>query len=328
MAIATHLGIARQTVYQTSNRSITSGQQVFPAITKALQQAKAVVVLLTPNSLWSPWVHFEAGGGHFLRANNLFVVAARGIGATAAPSNLLPYTIKELGSRRSVNLFLQDLSSHLGRPRTKSKRAALRIRVMNRVVQLATQGSQGWDMVEPAMVARKVSGSPFQFRKLLHQASKSVFLVGQNLWFLTRGPDASDVRRELLAFLRRPGTSARILVQEADTEGAGAWNSLQSDFSDDLDKSLDQLRVWLDRAKRLGINRRIKIKTAKLVPLSFDIFDADLQSGCMVVRPVLQRAPQPEDRPAFALYGGPSNPAFKYYCDRLNTVFTLSDPFK
>lgn len=326
-AMATQLRISRQEIFQSSRWSIRSSQQVLKAITNAIRQADAVVVLLTPNSLWSPWVHFEAGGGHFSSGKKFYVISARGIGATATPSNLHPYSVKELGSRNSVRQFLKDLVADLRRPaRTRVPRVPTQ--QVDRVVKLAAKGSRGWNLVEPAMIARNVSESPFQLRKLVTQASKSIFLIGQNLWYPAKGRDAAKIKAELFRFLQRRGTTVRILLQEPDTDGARAWNCVQSDFAKDLTDSVATFRIWLADAKIAGLKRRFTIKTAKLVPLSFDVFDAELPSGCMVIRPVLQRAPQPYDRPAVALYGGIGNPVFRYYRDLLDTAFALGVDLK
>jgi hypothetical protein len=58
-----------QTMYGTKTRvfvssdytSITTGQNWFEAVFGALQAARAVVVLISPSTVGSTWVHFEVG---------------------------------------------------------------------------------------------------------------------------------------------------------------------------------------------------------------------------------------------------------------------------
>jgi hypothetical protein len=218
-----------------------------------------------------------------------------------------------------VRRFLSDVTEALqkaGRPP-----AATAIRS---VTTCATTGHAGWELVQPALVAREIDGSPFEFHKLLQAASQSAFIIGQNLFSLTCGHYAATAERELFAFLGRRGTSVRFLVQ-APGPGVDAWNSLNPRFGEDLEAAKRILRKWLKRAQSDGVNSRgrlrLQIREAPLVPVSYDIVDSELPSGLMVFRHSLHRAPQPAVRPVFALQGGRSNPVFKHYLDCWNGAF-------
>ena len=316
-AFSSSLGIAPRAVFVSSDDSIRAGQQVFPAITSALCQAQAVVVLLTPSSLRAPWVHFEAGGAAV--SEKVFVVSGCGLVPSSLPSDLIVYSVKDLRRAPVVRQFLRDIASNLKiRFRRPSGKAILRI------TRLANTGQSGWELVEPALVARQIDGSPFELLKLLDGASRSVFLIGQNLWSLTRGPQGPATKKKLFEFLARRGTTARILVQELGP-GVDAWNSLNPEFGEDRTASVTVLRRWLTEALRHGINTsrrlRLEIKAAPLVPVSYDIVDAELSSGLMVFRHTLHRAPRSNDRPVFALQGGAANPVFRHYLGCWNRAF-------
>lgn len=189
-------------------------------------------------------------------------------------------------------------------------------------------GHEGWELVQPALVARQVDGSPFELHKLLRDASQSAFIIGQNLWGMTCGNYASTAKLALFAFLGRRGTSVRILIQ-APGPAVEAWNLLNPSAGQDLVDSTKVLQQWLVEARRRGINSpsrlRLKIRRAPLVPVSYDIIDAELSSGLMVFRHTLHRAPRTEDRPTFALQGGRTNPVFKHYLGCWNQAFRNAD---
>lgn len=316
-AFSSSLGVSASAVFVSSGGSIRAGQQVLPAITNALSEARAVVVLLTPNSLRAPWVHFEAGGGAV--SEKVFVVSGCGLAPSALPSDLLPYSVKDLRRAPIVRQFLRDIASAL---KVRFRRpSAMAIR---RITRLANTGHAGWELVEPALVARQIGGSPFELPNLLEGASRSAFLIGQNLWSLTKGPEATTAKKKLFEFLERSGTTARILVQGTGP-GVDAWNSLNPQFGEDRTASVAVLRGWLTEALREGINTsrrlRLEIKTAPLVPVSYDIIDAELTSGLMIFRHTLHRAPRRTDRPVFALQGGYANPVFRHYLGCWNEAF-------
>jgi hypothetical protein len=91
-------------------------------------------------------------------------------------------------------------------------------------------------------------------------------------------------------------------------------------------------RHWLQEAAADGTNssraKRLDIRMASLVPVSFDIVDAELPTGLLICRHTLPNAPQSHTRPAFALRGGVSNPVFRTYVEALNEAFARATPLK
>lgn len=317
LALARSLGIAVRRVFLSSDGSIPSGAQVLESVTCALRNVSGVVVLLTPNSLRSPWVHFEAGTGAVF--TKMFVVSARGINPSSLPADLIYYTVQDLRRAPAVRQFLRNVASAL-----KIRFHSPKPSVIRAVTKHANMGHEGWDLVQPVLVATQIDGSPFELHKLLRDASQSAFIIGQNLWGMTCGDYASTAKRALFAFLSRRGTSVRILIQ-APGPAIEAWNSLNPSSGKDLEASMKVLQKWLAEARRRRINSsgrvRLRIRKAPLVPVSYDIVDAGKSSGLMVFRHTLHRAPRTEDRPIFALQGGRNNPVFKHYLGCWNQAF-------
>jgi TIR domain len=317
LALAQSLGVAVPRVFLSSDGSIPSGAKVLESVTNSLRDVRGVVVLLTPNSLRSPWVHFEAGTGAVF--TRMFVVSACGITPSSLPSDLIYYSVKDLRRAPAVRGFLRNVADAV-----KMRFHAPRPSVIGAVTKYAAMGHEGWNLVQPALVATEVDGSPFELHKLLRDASQSAFIIGQNLWGMTCGDYASTAKSALFAFLGRRGTSVRMLIQ-APGPAVEAWNSLNASSKRDLVDSTEVLQKWLGEAKQRGINStrrvRLEIRKARLVPVSYDIVDAGLSTGLMVFRHTLHRAPRTEDRPTFAVQGGKDNPIFKHYLGCWNQAF-------
>lgn len=315
LGLARSLGIADSRVFLSSDRSIQAGAQPFQSITRALKQVDGVVVLLTPNSLRSPWVHFEAGAAV---STNMFVVSACGIDSASLPPDLFYHTVKNLRTAPVVRQFLQDVAAKLDR-KFKSPSPS----VVGAITRYANIGHDGWKLVLPAMVADGIDGSPFELHKLLQHASKSAFIIGQNLHGMTCGAYSATAEKAVFAFLRRKGT-VKMLIQEPGPV-VDAWSKLNPSAKGDFEKSIPVLQKWLRKANQLRINsagrQRLDIRMAPLVPVSFDIVDADLPTGVMAFRHALHRAPRTEDRPSFALQGGKNNPVFRHLLGCWNQAF-------
>lgn len=295
-----------------TTNSIKSYEKFPDAITNALREANAVIVLLTPNSVFSPWVHFEAGGGHFAKNKSLFVVCAFGIQPDSLPDNLLFYSCKDLSNENSVTQFLKDLKSTIGSVSSPK----ILPDVMGELTALAGRGSRGWNLVHQTLISEETSGSPFAFTELLSEAKKEVFVAGQILFSFTLGADASRIKEEVFRFLKEDDQrEVKLLLQE----NREPWNTLIQGFGKDLPKSIDKFNLWLSEAENLNINskdvRRLDIRVTKIVPVTFTFIDPDLPNGKMVFTPVLYRAPQTGLRPAVFLSGGKTNKIYKYYWD-------------
>ena len=84
----------KEAVFCSSDKeSIRMDDVLYEKITQVLQSAKVVIALITPNSLYRPWVLFETGGAHFFKVDGakknhkpLFLVYANGINSKSLPA--------------------------------------------------------------------------------------------------------------------------------------------------------------------------------------------------------------------------------------------------
>lgn len=316
-------------VFSSSDHESIKSYEDFPdAIKKAVRNASAVMVVLTPNSVSRPWVHFEAGGAYFgSNKNRLFVVTALGIGPDSLPSNLLFKSVRDLGREADVRQLIADLRQTLGYSGTPP----IGEPSLARLVDIAGKGLRGWNLVEPAGVATKTSGSPLELLGLLRRTQSLAFIAGQNIYTLTKGKLAGKADAAIFKFLSSGDKKGmvQILLQDPRCDaGRKVWTSIQSDFAMDLDESVEELRKWRHRAETEGINdnkaRRLDVRVTSLVPVSFSFFDPDATHGIMVCTPVLWRGAQSELRPAFLLTGGKMNPVLAYYWDIWELHFKAS----
>jgi len=316
-------GLKRTEVFTSSEGSIKPDARFPEAITDALRASEAIVVVLTPNSIWAPWVHFEAGGGHFHRRKALFAVTALGMGPGSLPENLEYYSVRDLSRKVDVRRFLSRLQRVLG----VSGRKALRAE--KTLIRSASGTDADWTTIKSTTVAEKLGGSPFELHQLIREAKKSIFIAGQNLWSVSAGPLSAKLRREVFQFLRGDeGRSVQILLQtRKKAEVIEAWDQIAPGFAGDLGGAIDGFLKWLKAAKkgRTPVNttrkKRLDIRLGDLVPVSFDVIDPDSKDGLMVFRHTLHRQPTSDLRPAFVLRGGKSNRAFGSYWSSLTKAF-------
>ncbi len=316
-------------IFCSTGDSIKSYEQFQEAITEALNQSVAILVLLTPNSMWRPWVHFESGGGHFSSEKDLFVLSAFGIEPNSVPANLMFYSVKSLGDKEKIKQLLNDLGTKLGLNIVIDEKKVKKLTV------IAKRGISGWNLIQPAMISKKTSRSPFQLTKLIKDATKQVFVSGQNLFSLTVGRVASEAESCIFDFLnkksKKSNTMVQLLLQNPNyEEGIEVWTSLFSGFRSDLEKSVEKLHGWLKRANSEGFNRdsdrRLDIRVASLVPVSFNFIDPEEPNGKMLCTPVLHRGPQSELRPVLFLCGGKNNEVLTYYWDIWKLAFKEAVP--
>ena len=313
-------------VFVSSEGSIRPDETFPQAITEALRSSEAIVVVLTPNSIWAPWVHFEAGGAHFAQCKSLFAVTAHGIGEGSLPSNLRYYSVRNLSEKKEVRQLLDRLQEVLGVPRRKTPKAE------SDLVRCASGNDADWTFVRSTTLTNELGGSPFELHHLIQRAKTSVFIIGMNLWSLSVGPSSAKLRQKIFRFLRGDrNRSVRILLQtKNNTEITEAWEKINPGFSKDLDDATEVFLDWLKAAQtsqtgKTTINtqrrRRLEIKVTDLVLVGFDIIDPQCKDGLMVIRHTLHRLPTSEVRPAFVLRGGKWDPVFNHYLSSWKKAF-------
>lgn len=106
------------TVFVSSDdKSIKKGSKWLDEIGNALTEARALVVLCSPNSLQRPWINFETGFG-FARDLPVFPVCHSGQRLGTLPRPLGDFTGFEIGQdAKFCNAFLAGIAEPLGFPK-------------------------------------------------------------------------------------------------------------------------------------------------------------------------------------------------------------------
>lgn len=151
-------------------RDIEGGKQWFAAIMKALRESRVCISLLTPHSIFRPWVLFETGGAHtrsIAKPNRLrmFPVCAYGITPSALPGPLKQIQVRLLADRDQIAQLCAEVSKILGRTPADPPKAD--------VVQLCKEVNRDpkhWENVHQAFVGERLDASPFSADGLLTTA--------------------------------------------------------------------------------------------------------------------------------------------------------------
>lgn len=314
--LSAQVGLASGEIFLSSDTSIRRDAEFPKAITRALRQAEAVAVLTTPASIRRAWLHFEAGGAHFFKPKKrLYVLLARGLTPECLPSSLSYRSATNISNQDRVRDLCAELRELLDVRHRPDPRNEHMIENLSRLAE----GLGGWHLVQGALVAEQRNGSPFGLLQQIRSARKMVAVFGQNLYALAAGPKASDFEEDLFNFLNRGG-EFRALIQDAqDAEGVAVWNHLHGGlYVNDLDRSTASFRAWLKRANAIGINqdgqRRLDVRTSKLVPVTFEFIDPLEDDGLMLCTPVpVPRGVEAAQRPVFAVSRRENARVIDYY---------------
>ena len=93
--------------------SILSGKKWYDAIAKAAQSAKVVLVILSKQSIFKPWINFEAGigSGSF---GEVIPIVARNIDADGVPEPLKFLQVRDLRDPKGVEALIHHIAKYLG----------------------------------------------------------------------------------------------------------------------------------------------------------------------------------------------------------------------
>jgi TIR domain len=320
-------GLERSKIFCTGQRvPLPMGKKNLDEITRALRQSKVVVAVMTPHSFYSPWVWFEAGGGHFNTAKKLCVTVANGTTIHCLPNPLNTWEVGELTRVGSIKKLCKALEEklepdwELGRINKKH---------VNVIQELAWPGKGEWKDLTPALVAPTLRHSPFNVFNLLdqhnpHAAKREVYLIGQHLYGLSE-PDSTWGNCKGLIFDWLGAVKSRkfhLLISNNDSPANKAWElTLGPKFMEMLEKSTERLMAWFAEAKRQRLG--LKLKFADFVPLGATFSDVVDDKGLMMLRPFFLAA-EPAGRPEFILAREQNNRAFDYYWDKFQVMYAAA----
>jgi len=301
----------------SDSTSLRMGKTSVEQITEGHRQAKAVVALMTPNSIYRPWVIYEAGGAHFHDTKQLFITVANGATADSLPAPLQWWHVGSLDEPKCVENLCDLLAQAL---RRKSKSRPLPKTQVEKIVALAKQSLGDWEHVSPALASAALAQSPFNVCNLLNTASpnaakKEVYMIGQHLHGMTEPNNLffANYKEKIFAWLRTDKTR-RYCIMITDVRyriGVDPWNLVHgTQFEPHLKQATKVLTRWVKEAKHDGLS--LTLKVSKFVPIGATFIDPNTSGGLMVMKPVVYETGSAE-RPQFILSKQQNEIVFEHY---------------
>lgn len=329
VCVAYALRIHKDQIFRTSDAAtIGFGKISVDEITKAHKQAKVILSLMTPNSIFRPWPLLEAGGAHFHPRKAFFVTVANGITVNSLPDALHKWHIGSLARREVVEHLCKSLAKGL---QLEQEFRSPKKRHIDNVVNLAKEFPGSWNLVTPALVAAKLVDSPFMVLNLLNEqnpnaAKKEVYLTAPNLRGLTRSVStfggAKKIKDQIFRWLsvdRERRFHVMItksgLPEDEPSTGIKVWSETLGDsFLDDLKASTKEFEKWEAAAKAARPQLGFRLQFADFVQFSATFIDPtdSNDKGLALLRPFYWGAP-PDMLPEIIISRERNRDAFDYY---------------
>lgn len=288
-----------------------------PAIIKAHQESSAVVALMTPNSVFRPWVIYEAGGANFQRRKPLFVVRANGLTADSLPEPLKQWQSLYLSTVEDLSKFCESVADVLGRRASPWNKALDNI--AQGIVRSSKKQAGDWALVKASLAADTAHASPFNLLNLLdddspYAAQRDICVMGQGLHTLVTNPVFRD---RIFRWLERKPVRRRLVLVTLDrqqTSLVGAWQTLHGHkaFVEHLDEAENIFRKWQKDARNRRPTLRLIYRPIKEFPLNITFVDPEQPSGFLVLTPISTKV-ETADRPHFVVGKHQQRRVFDYY---------------
>lgn len=207
--------------------------------------------------------------------------------------------------------------------------------------------------------SNKIVDSKFDFNKMICKATKSIFIVGPNLHFLTNHPEE---KKKILfqKFETNPNFELHILVSDpelkldsevtkslghdlSDSENKNKnkniYKSISNfifgdpNFHDQLEEAIEIFKGWgkdfdeMKYAEKSEIRGNFIIHNKGIISVSLVFIDADTQNGCVLIIPVPWRIPGSE-RPCFLIDNLNQESGFMQYYTTYRRLFSDATPNK
>jgi TIR domain len=175
---------------QRESGGILAGERWFDAIRRNMERSRVIVVLLTPTSLYLPWLYFEAGFGTALAEVEILPVCV-GIDSLAeVPHPLAMYQSYQLSDVASAMTFMAKLCGRFG-VRFDAEMARVVVEpAVTRILESVTGASQrAVRLAVPAAPVPGVRGDP--------SAGRGARRARPDLLPALRRRDGGEVPREL-----------------------------------------------------------------------------------------------------------------------------------
>jgi hypothetical protein len=309
--------LQRRVFVSSDGKSIPDYVKWEAAVTSAHQESSVVIALMTPNSVFRPWVIYEAGGANFQRRKPLFVVRANGLAADSLPGPLRPWQSIELSSLEDVKTLCQSVAKLL-RKNFQWDRGICRI--AEQVVLFASKQAGDWALVNTSLTSEVMHDSPFNLLNLLDldspfSAKKDICVVGQNLHTLVTN---REFKCRIFKWLKN-GTStqrrfALVTCNPRQTAVVKAWQELHQSklFIRHLNESVRTFKLWQREAQKKCRKGKLLFKPMDDFPLNITFVDPEEDSGFLVLT-VVSVSGATGDRPHFIVGKHQQRHVFYYY---------------
>jgi len=306
-------------------KSLRMDDVQYERITYALRAAKVILALMTPNSIYRPWVLFEAGGAHFSglgsakkNSKSLFLSYANGIDPQSLPAPLQPRQARNLGDENIVRELCKEIAQKL----QKSRHLRIEEELVKKISTEATKGIGNWEFVQQALVGEKIAASPFGFENLLSEMRRNMFVAGQSLFHLTNDENRERYKELLYEKLSRKDSKVQILICNPDFKYAvKTWQAVTAkEYKEDLKHSVSVLKKWMKDFKNMKLKGRLDIRKTIIVPLTITFIDPEDKLGKLVFNPVVYQAIG-DWRPCYLISKKQHPRVFDYYWTVYKNVF-------
>lgn len=301
-------------------------------IKDGLVSTTVAFVLLTPYSLTSHWVLFEAGAV-FVRGKMIIPILSPELSYQDLPAALKGRQCIETGAydaaiklENAIKAISQnfDFSEQTGGNRRVKLDAFLKAcRTWAEVQQAAGKEIELLYLlkrgdIEHVLCAPRISNSPFEFQNLIEKAKEELFVAGQNLYFLTNGPNSREIRMLIENFIKS-GKRMRIMICDPDfKEHIPTWSVAVNaeGYSAQLKKSVETFKIWVKEI------RGLEVRVTKFIPTSMTFMDPESRQydGLLVFTPHAFR-PETALRPCFAMSKHLHKTVFDEYWNYYNQIW-------
>src|SRR4030043_220019 len=224
-------------------KDIEGGQLWFEKIMDALYNSKVCISLLTPNSIYRPWVIFESGGSYVLSKRDsdnfrMFPVCAYGLNATDFREKG-PFAFiqaRHLKNKNDILILCKEIGKIFGNSNFKPTNESIDL-----VCRESSRGSSQWGSVNQSLVGERMDSSPFSLDHLINEAHKHIFIAGQSLHHLTTH---ESVRIQLIDWLKEKNNRIVqiLLCNPKEVAAVKAWDIISKEYPKDLSNSIDDLK--------------------------------------------------------------------------------------
>jgi hypothetical protein len=174
------------------------------------------------------------------------------------------------------------------------------------------------------MMVDSYVGTEFDFQSMVRTATKSVFLIGPNLHYVTR--NANVIKIFLDTKLKEPNFKIRFLISNPSSEsicevmGRVAYTEA---FSYELKTAIEEFKQWkIYFAKNRRHTPDFVVRKADVVTMSLLFIDGeDPDHAKLILTPIPWKV-EGSQRPAFILYRNQHKEAYDRYWTAYDTMFT------